>query len=340
MISSSATFRRYVFTLLYLGFPLFVHPCQAEVHGFVTDATTHQPIGGVDILVMNFGFSPAIPMGGATTAANGSYSVPLPDGNGGTLVTSQLGYDEYFHNLPGQPATLRLDIALTRVAAIQGKVFGPDSTPVEAQVFIIDAVAGGYGLSVSSDGSGNFEMNHVAPGKYLLCVVNPLDEYRDACYDNKQIGADGIPNGTPVDIQGQLVSNLDIHLQNGASISGALTDRLTDLPLHDSSVSVALFTSQGSLASYFWEVPHEDGSYRIPGLAPGSYFLAIGDEFTSDAGHLPQLYGGNDCVPSSTSGPPVCSFGGVAPLVVTQNGLTNVNFALSPKDYVFRNGFD
>jgi hypothetical protein len=141
-------------------------------------------------------------------------------------------------------------------------------------------------------------------------------------------------------IAGQLVSDLNIHLQYGASISGVLTDRLTHQPLHDTNMTIALFTPQGALVTYFWEDSDAGGTYRIPGLAPGNYFLAIGDEFISDTGHRPQLYGGTDCIPSTDSGPPVCSFVGVAPLLVPEGGLTDINFALSPEDYIFQNGFD
>jgi hypothetical protein len=302
--------------------------CWASVHGIVSNAVTHKPVGGVEIFAVSFGFSPAITVASTVSAADGSYKLKFLSGDY-PIFANALGYADYSNF--SAPGSGEFDIALTPVAAISGTVFDANSQPVQYPgVQVLDAMTGAYVTDAGGDETGKFSVNDIAPGDYMICVINAYDAYQDGCYDNQPIGADGLPHGTPVRVaSGQFVTGLNIHLQTGATVSGTLTNRVTGGPIY-AYPRFTFYTPAGVLLNSI-DIPMDlaTGAYSIVGLAPGSYYLVADEPFGFNSGYYPNVYGGADCDPTDPSGLPACSFTGVAPLTVPAQGLTNINFELS-----------
>ena len=166
-------------------------------------------------------------------------------------------------------------------------------------------------------------------------MITPYDNYRDGCYGNQPIGADGIPHGTPVNVAAaQRVTGLDIHLQAGATISGKLTDRASFAPIY-SYTQFMLSTPAGAPVTTTYALSDPaTGAYQIVGLAPGSYYLVASQGFSGYFVFYAHVYGGGDCDATNSFSSPVCSLTGVTPLIVPEQGLANINFELSSGGFV------
>lgn len=332
MKQASAWPKGFFFALVgLLGSSSLSTPCWADIYGVVTDAVTHQAVGGAQISLANFAFCPVVPIATAVSAANGSYRLVVPIGSmGGSVSAIALGYGDYLLTPSSQGGDTRLNISMTPIAAIGGTIFGPDSKPVPNSVIsVLDAATGDPAVVLESDDAGKFGFNGIAPGSYTVCVISSSDAYQDGCYNHQSVGADGIPHGTPFTVANKLVSGLDIHLQAGATISGKLLDRANNLPVFGYS-ELLFYTPAGVPVTRVDVWPDATtGAYQIPGLAPGNYYVAADQTFGPDTGYYPNLYGGADCDPGDQSGFPACSFTGVTPLSVPAQGLTNIDFDLS-----------
>lgn len=307
--------------------------CRADVAGVVTNAVTHQPVAGAQITMSNFGFCPVVLIASTVSAADGSYLLQFSPNDYGSIRVDATGYAEFDFSFPSPPsADEHLDMALTPVAAIAGTVYDPASQPVSgAPVQVLDATSGALAYQGQTYADGRFAFNDIAAGSYLVCVLTPQDAYRDSCFDHMDVGPDGIVKGTTITLaNGQLVPGADIHLQNGASISGTLIDRATQAPTYIGYLALSLYSPQGSLVA---DLPSsytdDNGGYRIAGLAPGSYYLVAGSPFYFGQGYIPHVYGGGDCEISDLFAPPTCSFSGVTPIDVPSTGVTGVDLALS-----------
>ena len=303
------------------------------VSGIVTDAISHQPVAGASIVTEFLGICPAFPLDQALTAADGSYQLRTDDTYADTLFVGAIGYAEAEQGLSAGSAVQTVNIALNRVAAIQGTVYPPDAShPIPSGVVVADAITGTYIAGPNVDPiSGSYSVNDIAPGTYTVCLIYPYDDLRDVCYDHELVGSDGVAHGTPITVpSGELVSHIDIHTQLGATIAGAFTDRVSHWPIYNTFYVTLHTPAAVPLLTFDVLTDVYTGAYRITGLAPGNYYVTAGEPFGRDAGYYPQVYGGADCDPMA--GPywtAPCSFTGVTPLIVPEEGVTNVDFALS-----------
>ena len=303
------------------------------VSGVVTDAVSHQPVAGVSLYTEFFGFCPSFPLDQTVTAADGSYQLKTDDAYADMLLAYATGYAGYEIGLASGGGAQTVDIVLNRVAALEGTVYAPDAShPLPGMVIVADAASGEPVAAPNVDPlSGKYAVNDIAPGTYTVCLIQQYDDLRDVCYDNRLIGPDGIARGTPITVpSGEHVSHIDIQTQVGATIAGAFTDRVSHWPIYN-TFYVTLYTPAATpLLTFDVLTDVYTGAYRITGLAPGNYYVSAGEPFGRDAGYYPQVYGGADCDP--LAGPywtAPCSFTGVTPLVVPEQGVTNVDFALS-----------
>ncbi|MEK1833442.1 carboxypeptidase regulatory-like domain-containing protein [Priestia megaterium] len=108
---------------------------------------------------------------------------------------------------------------------------------------------------VQTDTSGNYRVEGLAPGKYLLIAIS-------VNFQREGIGFIVTSGGT---------NTVNVALQpNPGFISGRVTDEQTTSSLDGATVQV--FPAQ-SLVPIANAVTDQNGTYQIPGLAPGEYIV-------------------------------------------------------------------
>ena len=86
------------------------------------------------------------------------------------------------------------------------------------------------------------------------------------------IAADcAVTSGTPIIVAAGTTSTVDVALVPGGSIAGVVRKAADGSALSGSSVYVYVYNAAGSLVSSN-TTPGTDGSYRLDGLAAGTYF--------------------------------------------------------------------
>jgi protocatechuate 3,4-dioxygenase beta subunit len=117
--------------------------------------------------------------------------------------------------------------------------------------------------TTSTDGDGRFRVNDVPPGRYRVIAVRTGHEMLDR----------GVMPGTIVNLSaGQSIGNLAVTMTKLATLSGTARDQYGD-PL---SVSVGIAAVAGTgLASSRRVTSDSHGRYRLAGLRPGEYLIAI-----------------------------------------------------------------
>ncbi|MEI2325688.1 carboxypeptidase regulatory-like domain-containing protein [Priestia megaterium] len=108
---------------------------------------------------------------------------------------------------------------------------------------------------VQTDTTGAYRVEGLSPGEYLLIAVSPNFQRESVGF----IIASGDINEVNVALQ-----------PNPGSISGRVTNKQTALPLDGATVQV--FPAQ-SLIPIANAVTDQNGTYQIPGLAPGEYIV-------------------------------------------------------------------
>jgi hypothetical protein len=178
------------------------------VTGHVTDAQTSAPISDAVVSYFNvFG-----PFGGTTTDDAGFYSVDIPQGTPFFYVNAD-GYVTYSDDIGVEATPLVVDVALTEAGTIKGIVRDAGTLqplPGERIFLIHSDHLELSGDAATTDENGAYELDDRAPGAYGVCVKDPDDHYRDACYDTLLIGADGVAHYTEIHLApGSVSQNID-----------------------------------------------------------------------------------------------------------------------------------
>jgi hypothetical protein len=301
------------------------------VTGHVTDAQTLAPISGASVSYFNvFG-----PFGGTTTDNAGFYSLDIPQGTPFFYVSAD-GYVTYSDDIRVEVTPLTMNVALTEAGTIKGTVRDAGTLqPLPGErIFLIHSDQPELSSdAATTDETGAYELDGLAPGTYGVCVKDADDNYRDACYDTLVIGADGVAHYTEIDVApGSVTQNIDLALVPGATLSGTFTDRYFGTPIASQEMEVLLYSGDQRLLSDIRLTTDASGVYAISGLAPGDYFLGAGEEFdrgNTNGAYTRRLYGGGDC----GQGPNEwvdCTFDGIAPITVPTSGVGNIDLALFP----------
>jgi hypothetical protein len=239
-----------------------------EISGRVVDAQTGQPIvrARVNIQAPGFSVPPAV-----LTDNDGNFRLlNLPEG-WVTLIAERAGY------LQGQPAIVQpsITLELTRQAAIHGVVSGEKDAGVGlANVVVLRPAEGQEGRSraadANADETGEFRVAGLKAGRYLVAAIDQGDQaprgmaYRVGYYPDVTDASEAkwvdLDSGQDVEIRVRLKA------KPAHEIRGRVVP-----PSKDPSISVHMAGDDQLAPQYSveWVIPGE--SFRIAGLAPGSY---------------------------------------------------------------------
>ena len=178
--------------------------------------------------------------------------------------------------------TLEIPPAQANTGSISGTIRNSANTPLAGRSIEAsgqDLYNYGYG-SDTSDAGGVYLIDRLAPGDYCLTVVSEGDLVEAGeVYDN----ATSCDDATLVTVGSGPVVGVDIVLEEGGVITGAITDPLGAAAF--GSVRAAGVDTNGDVSVY----TGVGGVYTITGLESGQYCVQVSDNF----GDRPsRVYGG------------------------------------------------
>jgi len=311
-----------------------------QVVGRVTDQDTALPLDAT----VTFYDGDGDYRGSRHTSEAGSYAFAVPD-SGPTFVIarSDTHRDELWNDSacdpicdpttgdpvvapPGgqsQPA----DFALALQGSVTGRVLSErDGSPIYRITVCVYDDAGDSVSCASTDSLGFYYVPDIGPGSYFVASLGGVADSRHwigEVYDGITcVTGCPITSGTPIQVSpGAVTGGIDLSLIEEGSLSGTLTDALSQLPLTGWVRATAYTLSGHSEGS---DAVDANGHYRIQGLAPGVYHV----EF-SGSSYLPEVWNDVPCTPSG------CPISAGDPVTVQFAAQTSgINAALTPSSSV------
>lgn len=273
--------------------------------------------GGSPVVNSNVGLWPADGdgnYGNATTDLSGNYTIKgMPTDDYHLFI--RLSYDDYIDaqwtssgtvscvacqpdpdgliSLMNGDALLGYDFSLTVGATLTGQIVDAGTAaPIETLRVVLynsEVLNNGY-YDTEFDGAGNYTLRGIPEGDYTLYLepdFGVINDYIPEVYNNIQCnvcnymvfnGAGDVVSFT----NGATTSGINFALEQGASIAGEI--RNADYPSEtlEQRGLVYIFNVTNRLVATSWigplYDPSFDGSYRIGGLLPGTYFVQGGDQ--------------------------------------------------------------
>jgi hypothetical protein len=179
-------------------------------------------------------------------------------------------------------------------ATISGTVqSSPDAKPINRAQLMILGAENGYVKIVESDTQGRFSFAQLPAGRYMIGASRP--PFLDTAYGAARAGRPG----TAISVaEGQRITNLAVKMMRGGVVTGYVTDEHGQ-PLQNATVRLLLVEIRGgsrivgTFANPLMPIgllgnsgtgrTDERGSYRIYGIPPGEYAVAVSTQ-TSGAG--------------------------------------------------------
>lgn len=315
------------------------------ITGVVSDASTGNPINGVQVIVYD---STGRRVTTASSDATGSYRVfdGLPTGNYFVRTSNSFSFvDELYPDIPcvagfcqvtggsTVPVTVgaesQLDFQLNQGAMISGKVTNSaTSLPLQGILLdILDSANNHLGFEFT-DADGNFSTRvGLTSGNYFIKSLNQTG-YVDEIYNNIPCIASqcNASQGTPIPLNpGDHTTDVNFNLDPGGTISGKVTEASTGLPLNN--VYVFLATNQGSIIAY--GLSNSCGNYTtFHGVPEDDYIFRTLNPY----GLLDEAYDDHLCIDN------ICSVD-TADRVHVVPGTHGINFSLS-EQILLRDEFD
>lgn len=167
-------------------------------------------------------------------------------------------------------------------------------------IYANDANGNGYAASNCTDANGTYVIDNLAPGDYTVYFTDDNFDYQPFYY-----GGTSYDTATPVTVTAdQATSGIDAPLEQGATITGTVTDAATGSPIVN-ACGIAVYSDSTSTGKYDL-CTDGSGTYTASGLASGSYYVE-----SSVPGYIDTFYGGPDAssaqlvdasAPDTTSG--------------------------------------
>jgi hypothetical protein len=162
-----------------------------------------------------------------------------------------------------------------RSARVSGVVVTTDESPRPVGRAVVSLWGGpqALGFHAVADDLGRFEIANILPGRYSLSAERPA--YVSIAYGASRPGW----AGTPIDLAaGQQVVDVHVLLAAGAVVAGTVR-KASGEPLRDVEVDLERQSLPTVAASASRRVRTDDlGTYRIYGLAAGSYLVSVRPE--------------------------------------------------------------
>lgn len=229
------------------------------------------------------------------TDENGEYILPIREG-AYFLQASAEGFNSEFYDdvrelenatmvhVFADSHTVGIDFDLTRRGTIAGTVTDQATgQPIAGAVVEafrennrIDAAVDGVGYRAKADSSGNYLIENVPAGEYIVVAV--AEEYLPEFFE-EAARKDSATLVTVADDSD--VTDINFTLMLGGSISGLVASEVDSLPIAGALVQVWDSQSDFHRRTY----SDEFGNYTVRGLRTGSYFVRVIAE-----GFEPELY--------------------------------------------------
>ncbi len=257
------------------------------IAGTITDSLTSLPITGVCVDAFRDGIGNSVR---DCTDANGQYEIAVAVGTYSLSINKADYISQFLANptvaVTASTATTR-NISMIPGAVISGTVVD-ESTHAPLQNVCISLYNDAFGFSQNSRCSfqgGSFNFNGIAAGTYKLQVTS-AGRYVTEWHSNSTnaAGAQAITLTT-----GQIVSNVEIGLVLGGTITGTVTSAGSPAP--GACVEVQNRTSGAVVAS---GCANGSGVYQLDGVPAGSWAVRF-----SGAGLIPEFW--NDKAALQTS---------------------------------------
>ncbi|MFJ3404301.1 carboxypeptidase-like regulatory domain-containing protein [Promicromonospora sp. NPDC090134] len=166
-------------------------------------------------------------------------------------------------------------VVLPRLTTITGTVVAPDGSPVANAEVAADPI--GYGargsVMTAEDGSFSFEAAGGDTGEVYVSAnrQSSYSPYTGVYYAGAGSTANALADATPLAVEpGGSLTGVDF----GLSECGAVEGEVTSLPT-SGSVVVRVFSDEDpDLVTRDVQITG-DGAFRVPGLAPGTYDVAV-----------------------------------------------------------------
>jgi len=269
----------------------------ATLSGTVTGYDTLAPIAEVSVELFEQTETGDAWVGEATTDADGRYLLPdiwpgtyrvqfTPDPSFGLFSTP------FFSVAEGASLT-DIDAELETAGVVSGTVTDPDGDPVnQAQVVVYLAAGGGEIARATTNEGGEYEVSGL-DGEFVVQFLAPTDsDLAGQWWD----GASTREEATLISLSHSSARGVDAQLEPGLSISGTATSGFGGV----GDVTVYAYPASCDLTVQTATARTEaDGSYRLTGLAAGTYRVRVGDEAT--IGYTPRWWGGAKTCASSTA---------------------------------------
>jgi large repetitive protein len=243
---------------------VFLQPDAGSIQGTVRENGTLTPIANATVQVIN---SQNIIEATALTDGNGEYSVPgLVPGSYSLVFTA----DGYSNQLLGGVVVSNMmttvDAALSRLSGtLTGTVQDPGSAGIPGAT--VTVFQNNLQIAaVNTDENGSYTIPGLAPGSYTVVISAP--DYQAATLSAM------IENGQTTILDAVLNSN-------PGTLTGFIRDEDNN-PIGGGNVTVQISTGTGIIIAVV--STESDGSYTVPGLAPGNYsVVASAVNFQSSA---------------------------------------------------------
>ena len=197
---------------------------------------------------------------------------------------------------PGSPITVTAgqlstaDVQLEHGASITGTITDASGAPISGVLVSAYSWTSYEGYFSQTDESGTYTLSGLAADDYRVCFDPSYAQgpaaggYAAQCYDNQP----SMDTADPVTVGSAGSVTVDAVLSSGAAITGEITG--SDGAALGGAYIYAYDADSGQYATASSD--YSDGSYRLPGLAPGDYSVC----FDATNVHQPALTGYiNEC---------------------------------------------